>query len=113
MNKLSELQLDNVHKLKAENEHLKDLIDELYDMSCLEDMINDFRNGEDDEVLLSYLLLKSRVMDALKKEEKPKTVEEKPKTVEEKTEEALGPLWEEAALKFNGSKTSKHYVENK
>ena len=106
MNKLSELQLDNVHKLKAENEHLKDLIDELYDMSCLEDMINDFRNGEDDEVLLSYLLLKSRVMDALKKEEKPKTVEEK-------TEDALGPIWEEAALKFNGSETSKHYVENK
>ena len=106
MNKLSELQLDNVHKLKAENEHLKDLIEQLYDMSCLEDMINDFRNGEDDEVLLSYLLLKSRVMDALKKEEKPKTVEEK-------TEDALGPIWEEAALKFNGSETSKHYVENK
>ncbi len=106
MNKLSELQLDNVHKLKAENERLKDLIDELYNMSCLEDMINDFRNGEDDEVLLSYLLLKSRVMDALKKEEKPKTVEEK-------TEDALGPLWEEAALKFNGSETSKHYVEDK
>ena len=106
MNKLSELQLDNVHKLKAENEHLKDLIEQLYDMSCLEDMINDFRNGEDDEVLLSYLLLKSRVMDALKKEEKPKTVEEK-------TEDALGPLWEEAALKFNGSETSKHYVEDK
>ena len=106
MNKLSELQLDNVHKLKAENEHLKDLIEQLYDMSCLEDMINDFRNGEDDEVLLSYLLLKSRVMDALKKEEKPKTVEEK-------TEDALGPIWEEAALKFNGSETSKHYVEDK
>ena len=106
MNKLSELQLDNVHKLKSEIEHLKDLIEQLYDMSCLDDMIDDVRSGGDDEVLLSYLSLKSEIMGALKKEEKPKTVEEK-------TEDALGPLWEEAALKFNGSETSKHYVENK
>ena len=70
MNKLSELQLDNVHKLKAENERLKDLIEQLYDMSCLDDMIDDLRSGEDDEMLLCNLMLKSDIMEVLKKEER-------------------------------------------
>ena len=103
MNKLSELQLDNVHKLKSEIEHLKDLIEQLYDMSCLDDMIDDVRSGGDDEVLLSYLSLKSEIMGALKKEEKPKTAE------------ILKPFMTEDAVKpkHNGSETSKHYVEDK
>ena len=103
MNKLSTLQLDNVHKLKAENERLKDLIEQLYDMSCLDDMINDLRAGEDDEMLLCNLMLKSDIMWALEKEEKPKTAE------------ILKPFMIEDAVKpkHNGSETSKHYVEDK
>ena len=50
--------------------YLSDLIEQLYDMTCLEDMINDLRSGEDDEMLLCNLSLKSEVMEVLKKEER-------------------------------------------
>jgi len=62
--------ITDLEKLQNENKHLTGLVEQLYDMSCLEDMINDLRSGEDDEMLLSDLMLKSNVMDALKKEER-------------------------------------------
>ena len=62
--------ITDLEKLQNENKHLKGLVEQLYDMSCLEDMINDLRSGEDDEMLLCNLMLKSNVMDALKKEER-------------------------------------------
>jgi len=66
MNKLSELQLDNVDKLKAKIGYLSDLIEQLYDMSCLDDMITDgCLDRKDDEMLLCNLSLKSEIMDVL------------------------------------------------
>ena len=62
--------ITDLEKLQNENKHLKGLVEQLYDMSCLEDMIKDLRSGEDDEMLLINLMLKSNVMDALKKEER-------------------------------------------
>ena len=44
---------------------LQDLLGQVYDMSCLDDMINDLRSGEDDEMLLCNLSLKSQIMEAL------------------------------------------------
>ena len=62
-------ELELVHlkkeKLEKENEQLKDLVEELYNMSCLDDMIDDLRSGGDDEMLLCNLSLKSQVMEAL------------------------------------------------
>jgi|TARA_R100001530_G_scaffold9950_1_gene9940 hypothetical protein len=58
MNKLSILQLENIHKLK-------DLL-ELYETSFLDDMINDqCADREDDEILEYNLSLKNRVMECL------------------------------------------------
>ena len=58
MNKLSILQLENIHKLK-------DLL-ELYETSFLDDMINDqCADREDDEMLEYNLSLKNRVMECL------------------------------------------------
>ena len=51
--------------LQDKNEQLKDLVEELYDMTCLDDMIDEWRSGADDEMLLCYLSLKSQVMEAL------------------------------------------------
>jgi hypothetical protein len=62
--------ITDLEKLQNENKHLKGLVEQLYDMSCLEDMINDLRSGEDDEMLLCNLSLKSEVMEVLKKEER-------------------------------------------
>jgi len=62
--------ITDLEKLQNENKHLKGLVEQLYDMSCLEDMINDLRSGEDDEMLLINLSLKSEVMEVLKKEER-------------------------------------------
>ncbi len=101
MNKLSELQLENIYKLKAKISYLSDLIEQLYDMSCLEDMINDLRSGEDDEMLLSNLSLKSEVMEVLTDR---KTIKDDLKSM--MTEDAVRPP------KHNGSAvTSKHYVK--
>ena len=62
--------ITDLEKLQNENKHLKGLVEQLYDMSCLEDMIKDLRSGEDDEMLLCNLSLKSQVMEVLKKEER-------------------------------------------
>ena len=44
---------------------LQDLLGQVYDMSCLDDMINDLRSGENDEMLLFNLSLKSQIIKAL------------------------------------------------
>ena len=62
--------ITDLEKLQNENKHLKGLVEQLYDMSCLEDMINDMRSGHDDEGLLCNLMLKSDIMEVLKKEER-------------------------------------------
>jgi len=60
-NTLKALQL-----LKKENENLKDLLSHVYDMSCLDDMIDDgFKDRDDDEFLGHNLILKSQIDDAL------------------------------------------------
>ena len=57
--------MNEIETLQKENENLKYLLEEVYEMSCLDDMINDLRSGEDDEMLLCHLSLKSQVMEAL------------------------------------------------
>ena len=94
--------MNELEKLQKENKNLKDLLEEVYEMSCLDDMINDLRSGEDDEMLLCNLSLKSQIMEALGKRQVAKE---------------LKPLMTEASLKLtkhNGSKVlTDHYVDKK
>ena len=53
--------------LQQENENLKDLLGQVYEMSCLDDTIDEYRSGEDDELLLCNLSLKSQIVEALDK----------------------------------------------
>jgi len=99
-----ELELVHLKKerLEKENENLKYLLEEVYEMSCLNDMINDLRSGEDDEMLLCNLSLKSQIMEALGKKQVAKEIK---------------PLMTEDSLKLtkhNGSKVlTDHYVDKK
>ena len=94
--------MNKLETLQKENKNLKDLLEEVYEMSCLDDMINDLRSGEDDEMLLCNLSLKSQIMEALGKRQVAKE---------------LKPLMTEASLKLtkhNGSKVlADHYEEKK
>jgi len=88
--------------------YLSDLIEQLYDITCLEDMINDLRSGEDDEMLLSNLSLKSEVMDVL---ENRKATKDLKSLI---TEDAVNIKDVVQKLKHNGSAiTNKHYVKTK
>jgi len=91
-----------LEKLQKENKNLKDLLEEVYEMSCLDDMINDLRSGEDDEMLLCNLSLKSQIIEALGKR----------KLVKE-----LKPLMTEDSIKFTNHKDSlaleRHYLQPK
>jgi len=99
--------ITDLEKLQNENKHLKGLVEQLYDMSCLEDMINDLRSGEDDEMLLINLSLKSEVMDVL---ENRKATKDLKSLI---TEDAVNIKDLAQKLKHNGSETSKHYVKDK
>ncbi len=94
--------MTKLETLQKENKNLKDLLEEVYEMSCLDDMINDLRSGEDDEMLLCNLSLKSQIMEALGKRQVAKE---------------LKPLMTEASLKLtkhNGSKVlADHYLQPK
>jgi hypothetical protein len=94
--------MNKLETLQKENKNLKDLLEEVYEMSCLDDMINDLRSGEDDEMLLCNLSLKSQIMEALGKRQVAKE---------------LKPLMTEASLKLtkhNGSKVlADHYLQPK
>jgi len=88
--------------------YLSDLIEQLYDMTCLEDMINDLRSGEDDEMLLCNLSLKSEVMDVL---ENRKATKDKKSLL---TKEVVNIKDLAQKLKHNGlATTNKHYVKTK
>jgi len=73
--------MNEIDFYKEENKNLKGLLEEVYEMSCLDDMINDLRSGEDDEVLLCHLSLKSQVMEALGKRKLAKEI--KPRMTED------------------------------
>ncbi len=94
--------MNKLETLQKENKNLKDLLEEVYEMSCLDEMINELRSGEDDEMLLCNLSLKSQIMEALGKRQVAKE---------------LKPLMTEASLKLtkhNGSKVlADHYEEKK
>ena len=52
--------------LQNENKHLKDLLEQVYDMSCLDEMINDGCLDRNDDEMLEYnLSLKSEIQEAL------------------------------------------------
>ena len=99
-----ELELVHLKKerLEKENKNLTDLLEEVYEMSCLNDMINDLRSGEDDEMLLCNLSLKSQIMEALGKR---KLVN----NIKFKNTEAKLKIEDVAKLKHNSSKTTDHY----
>ena len=100
--------ITDLEKLQNENKHLKGLVEQLYDMSCLEDMINDLRSGEDDEMLLCNLSLKSEVMDVL--ENRKATKDQKSLL----TKEVVNIKDLAQKLKHNGlATTNKHYVKTK
>ena len=83
---------------------LQDLLEQVYDMSCLDDMINDLRSGEDDEMLLCNLSLKSQIMEAL---EDRKTIKDLKSIITESPK-----MSDVAKLKHNSSEvTAKHYVK--
>ena len=89
--------------LQDKNERLKDLLEEVYEMSFLDDMIADLRSGEDDEMLLCHLSLKSQVMEALGER---KLVN----NIKFKNTEAKLKLEDVAKLKHNSSKVlADHY----
>ena len=93
----------DLEKLQKENECLKDLLEEVYDMTCLDDMINDLRSGEDDEMLLCNLSLKSQVMEALGERKLVKEI--KPLMTENSSK-----IKDVAKLKHNSSKVvANHY----
>jgi len=94
--------MDKLEKLQKENKNLKDLLEEVYEMSFLDDMIDDLRSGEDDEILLCHLSLKSQVMEALGGR---KLVN----NIKFKNTEAKLKIEDVAKLKHNSSKTTDHY----
>ena len=64
---LEKLQKEN-NRLKTVNKNLKDLLEQVYEMSMLDDMIDDdCRDRKDDEMLLCNLSLKSQITEALEK----------------------------------------------
>ena len=85
---------------------LQDLLEQTYDMSCLDDMINDLRSGEDDEMLLCNLSLKSQIMEAL---EDRKTIKDLKSIITEAPKMSVV-----AKLKHNSSEVlADHYEEVK
>ena len=103
--------MNEIDFYKEENKNLKDLLGEVYEMSFLEDIIDDdCRDRKDDEMLLCNLSLKSQVMEALHgKSHFPKR--ELAKELKSKiTENGLRLKKDVAMLKHNSSKvTTDHY----
>jgi S-adenosylmethionine:tRNA-ribosyltransferase-isomerase (queuine synthetase) len=92
-----------LENLKKENKNLKDLLEQVYEMSCLEDMIDDAcSNRNDDEVLLYHLSLKSQILEALDKSSNGKDLAEEPKS----------PMIVEAT-KHDGSMVLEKYYKEK
>ena len=59
---------------KKENKNLKDLLEQVYEMSGLDDMINSgCLDRDDDEFLMINLSLRSQIMEALDRSERPAT----------------------------------------
>ena len=102
--------MTELETLQKENKHLKELLEEVYEVSMLDDVIDDLcSDRSSDEVLLSHLSLKSQIQEALNLSMTKKSVE--------KIENELGVKIDRSLdLKgHNGSKVlTKHYFkENK
>mgnify|MGYP003652992574 CR=1 FL=1 len=60
--------MNRLETLQKENKNLKELLEEVYEMSCLDDMISGgCLDRNDDEMLLCNLSLKSQIVEALGK----------------------------------------------
>ena len=102
--------MNEIDFYKEENKNLKELLEEVYEMSMIDDIIDDLCSDRDnDGVLLSHLSLKSQIQEALNLSMTKKSVE--------KIENELGVKIDRSLdLKgHNGSKVlTKHYFkENK
>tara|TARA_Y100000310_G_scaffold211126_1_gene211848 strand:+ start:140 stop:475 length:336 start_codon:yes stop_codon:yes gene_type:complete len=98
----------HIEKLQKENKNLKELLEEVYEMSMIDDIIDDLCSDRDnDGVLLSHLSLKSQIQEALNLSMTKKSVE--------KIENELGVKIDRSLhLKgHNGSKTVDHYSKEK
>ena len=64
--------MSELENQKKENKKLKDLLEQAYEMSGLDDMINSgCLDRDDDEFLMINLSLRSQIMEALDRSEKP------------------------------------------
>jgi len=63
--------MTSLETLQKENANLKDLLQQVYEMSFLDDIIDDAcRDRKDDEMLAHNLFLKSQITEALEKKHK-------------------------------------------
>ena len=101
--------MTEVEKLQKENKNLKDLLEEVYEMSFLDDMINDAcRDRNDDEGLMCNLSLKSQIQEALNLSMTKKTAAEIEKDIGIKPLRALDKVAK--LTRHNSSKvTTDHY----
>ena len=97
--------MTKLETLQKENENLKDLLEQVYEMSALDDMISGgCLDRKDDEFLMCNLSLKSQIMEALGKSLGGRKLAEKLKFTN--TEDSL------KLTKHNGSKVpTDHYVD--
>ena len=98
-------QMTEVEKLQKENKNLKDLLEEVYEMSFLDDMINDgCKDRNDDEALMCNLSLRSQIKEALNLSMTKKSVEKIENVTGVKVDRSLH------LLKHNSSKVlADHY----
>jgi hypothetical protein len=96
--------MSELEKKIVENKNLKDLLEEVYEMSFIDDMISDLRSGDDDVQLTHLLILKQDIQRVLNLSMTKKTASE--------IEEATGVK----VLRANGESRNfildKHYNKN-
>ena len=98
-----ELVHEKKERLEKENKNLKYLLGEAYEISALDDMINDgCRDRDNDEFLMCNLSLKSQILEALDKSSNGKDLAEEPKS----------PMIVEAT-KHDGSMVLEKYYKEK
>ena len=113
---------NELEKMRKENLHLKDLLEQVYEMAGLDEMINSgCLDRDDDEFLMSNLSLRYQIMEALDRSERPaaKMLKHRMDNGSRLSEAAkeLKPLMTEDSIKFTNHKDSldleRHYIQPK
>ena len=104
--------MTELETLQKENKHLKDLLEQVYEMSFLDDMINDAcKDRNDDEGLMCNLSLRSQIKEALNLSMTKKTASKIEATLGVKPLRALDKV-AKLTRHSNGSMIGKHYDKN-